>query len=416
MNQRIIYHIDVNSAFLSWQACHMLKTAPDSVDIRTIPSVIGGSEKLRHGIVLAKSSPAKKYNIQTAETLVSARKKCPGLVIVPPDYEIYVRYSSRFIDLLQQYAPVIEQYSIDEVFCDMTGTEKLYGNPVDFAHRLKNIIKKELGFTVNIGVSENKLLAKMASDFEKPDKVHTLFPSEISEKMWPLPVNELFFAGKSSVAKLHSLGIHTIGDLASTDVSILRSVLKKQGEVLWNYANGHDLELVTDHKVPAKGFGNSVTTAFDVTDEYAAGNILLSLCETVGARIRAAKAYISVVTVTIVGNDFSRYSRQTSLPSTTDSTEMIYEISRKLFSEIWNGTPIRLLGVSTGKAQNESYEQLTLFDNTKNDRLKQLDSAIDRIRHQYGEDSLIRASFLETKNAPMTQGMNKAKRNLSNSP
>lgn len=413
---RIIYHIDVNSAFLSWQACHMLKTAPDSVDIRTIPSVIGGSEKLRHGIVLAKSSPAKKYNIQTAETLVSARKKCPGLVIVPPDYEIYVRYSSRFIDLLQQYAPVIEQYSIDEVFCDMTGTEKLYGNPVDFAHRLKNIIKKELGFTVNIGVSENKLLAKMASDFEKPDKVHTLFPSEIREKMWPLPVNELFFAGKSSVAKLHSLGIHTIGELASTDVSILRSVLKKQGEVLWNYANGHDLELVTDHKVPAKGFGNSVTTAFDVTDEYAAGNILLSLCETVGARIRAAKAYISVVTVTIVENDFSRYSRQTSLPSTTDSTEMIYEISRKLFSEIWNGTPIRLLGVSTGKAQNESYEQLTLFDNTKNDRLKQLDSAIDRIRHQYGEDSLIRASFLETKNAPMTQGMNKAKRNLSNSP
>lgn len=413
---RIIYHIDVNSAFLSWQACHMLKTAPDSVDIRTIPSVIGGSEKLRHGIVLAKSSPAKKYNIQTAETLVSARKKCPGLVIVPPDYEIYVRYSSRFIDLLQQYAPVIEQYSIDEVFCDMTGTEKLYGNPVDFAHHLKDIIKKELGFTVNIGVSENKLLAKMASDFEKPDKVHTLFPSEIREKMWPLPVNELFFAGKSSVAKLHSLGIHTIGELASTDVSILRSVLKKQGEVLWNYANGHDLELVTDHKVPAKGFGNSVTTAFDVTDEYAAGNILLSLCETVGARIRAAKAYISVVTVTIVGNDFSRYSRQTSLPSTTDSTEMIYEISRKLFSEIWNGTPIRLLGVSTGKAQNESYEQLTLFDNTKNDRLKQLDSAIDRIRHQYGEDSLIRASFLETKNAPMTQGMNKAKRNLSNSP
>ena len=413
---RIIYHIDVNSAFLSWQACHMLKTTPDSVDIRTIPSVIGGSEKLRHGIVLAKSSPAKKYNIQTAETLVSARKKCPGLVIVPPDYEIYVRYSSRFIDLLQQYAPVIEQYSIDEVFCDMTGTEKLYGNPVDFAHRLKNIIKKELGFTVNIGVSENKLLAKMASDFEKPDKVHTLFPSEIREKMWPLPVNELFFAGKSSVAKLHSLGIHTIGELASTDVSILRSVLKKQGEVLWNYANGHDLELVTDHKVPAKGFGNSVTTAFDVTDEYAAGNILLSLCETVGARIRAAKAYISVVTVTIVGNDFSRYSRQTSLPSTTDSTEMIYEISRKLFSEIWDGTPIRLLGVSTGKVQNESYGQLTLFDNTKNDRLKQLDSAIDRIRHQYGEDSLIRASFLETKNAPMTQGMNKAKRNLSNSP
>ena len=413
---RIIYHIDVNSAFLSWQACHMLKTTPDSVDIRTIPSVIGGSEKLRHGIVLAKSSPAKKYNIQTAETLVSARKKCPGLVIIPPDYEIYVRYSSRFIDLLQQYAPVIEQYSIDEVFCDMTGTEKLYGNPVDFAHRLKNIIKKELGFTVNIGVSENKLLAKMASDFEKPDKVHTLFPSEIREKMWPLPVNELFFAGKSSVAKIHSLGIHTIGELASTYVSIHRSVLIYLGEVLWNYAYGHDLELVTDHKVPAKGFGNSVTTAFDVTDEYAAGNILLSLCETVGARIRAAKAYISVVTVTIVGNDFSRYSRQTSLPSTTDSTEMIYEISRKLFSEIWDGTPIRLLGVSTGKVQNESYEQLTLFDNTKNDRLKQLDSAIDRIRHQYGEDSLIRASFLETKNAPMTQGMNKAKRNLSNSP
>lgn len=412
MNNRIIYHIDVNSAFLSWQACQIKKENPNAADIRTIPAVIGGNEEMRHGIVLAKSPLAKKAGIRTGEPLVHARKKCPGLVIIPPDYNIYVQYSSLFISLLKQYAPVVEQYSIDEAFCDMTGTEKLYGSPVDFAFQLKEQIKNELGFTVNIGISANKLLAKMASDFEKPDKVHTLFPDEIPKKMWPLPVNELFFAGRASVEKLHSMGIRTIGELAAAPVEILKGVMKKQGEMLWNYANGRDLELVTDHETANKGYGNSVTLPYDVTDAEAARNILLSLCETVGARIRAAKAYISVVSVTIVGNDFSRYSRQMSLDSTTNSTEIIYQTACTLFTQTWNKIPIRLLGVSTGKASTESYEQLSLFNSGKREKLKKLDSAIDKIRTSYGEDSVMRASFLASGRSHMTQGMNKAKRDF----
>lgn len=410
MEDRIIYHIDVNSAFLSWQACSILKLHPDATDIRTIPAVIGGNEETRHGIVLAKSPLAKKAGIQTGEPLMSARKKCPGLTVVSPDYREYVKYSAAFMDLLKRYAPVVEQYSIDEAFCDMTGTVRLYGDPVVFARKLKDIIRKELNFTVNIGVSTNKLLAKMASDFEKPDKVHTLFPEEIPEKMWPLPVKELFFVGRASAGKLASLGIRTIGELANTDVELLKNNFKKHGEIMWNYANGHDLEIVTDHQAENKSYGNSITIPYDVTDMDTARIILLSLCETVGARIRASKAYISVVSVTIVGNDFSRISRQRALDSTTCSTEKIYETACKLLEEAWNKTPIRLLGVSTGKATRDSYEQISLFDSEKSEKLKKLDSAIDKIRTNYGEDSVMRASFLSSEHTHMTQGINRAKR------
>lgn len=410
MDERIIYHIDVNNAFLSWQACRMLKDNPEEVDIRTIPAVIGGDEQMRHGIVLAKSPLAKATGIQTGEPLVNARRKCPNLKVYRPIYSEYVKRSEEFIALLKEYAPVVEQYSIDEAFCDMSGTRKLYGDPVAFAHKLKDTIREKLDFTVNIGVSTNKLLAKMASDFEKPDKVHTLFPEEIAEKMWPLPVRELFFVGKKSVAKLESLGIHTIGDLAKTDIQILQTYFKKHGETMWNYANGRDMELVTDHTVDNKGYGNSITLPYDVCDVGIAENILLSLCETVGARIRSAKAYISVISVTIVGNDFSKISKQRALASTTNSTKQIYEIACQLFGEVWDGTPIRLLGVSTGKATHDSYEQITLFDTGKSEKQKKLESAIDKIRSSYGEDSVQRASFLHSGQQHMTQGMNKAKR------
>lgn len=410
MPDTIIYHIDVNSAFLSWQACHDLALDKNAPDIRTVPAVVGGSQKERHGIVLAKSTPAKAYHIHTGEPLAHALKKCPNLLVVPPNFSIYVEKSKEFIEILKRHSPIVEQYSIDEAFCDMSGMEKLHGDPVDFAHTLREEIKNELGFTVNIGVSCNKLLAKMASDFAKPDRVHTLFPDEIARKLWPLPIENLFYVGRSTSQKLHSLGIKTIGDLAHSDLSIIRTHFKKHGEVIWNYANGIDSGILKAHPDANKGYGNSITTHYDITDRENALKILLSLCETVGARIRADSAYIGVVSVTLVDCEFHHVSKQTTLASSTNVTEKIYDAAVPLFDQAWNKAPLRLLGVSTSHASTERYEQYNLFDMDKYDKLSRLNSAIDSIRSRYGEDSVRRACFIDSDTAHMTGGLQKAKR------
>ena len=411
----LIFHIDVNSAFLSWEAARRLQEDPNAQDLRTIDAVIGGSEETRHGVVLAKSPSAKRYGIMTGEPLSHARQKCPHLTIIPPDHELYVASSRKFIHILEEVAPVIEQCSIDEAFCDMSGTEKLYGDPVLFARKLKDRIRNELGFTVNIGISANKLLAKMASDFEKPDKVHTLFPDEMPEKFWPLPVESLYGVGKSTSARLRSLGITTIGALAHTDRKMLLSQFKSQGDYLWESANGISETSLSDSSPATKGYGNSITLPFDVTDAISAHRILLSLCETVGARIRSDKAYISVIQVQIVDCDFHHRSRQMTLPSSTNVTEKIYASAIALFDQAWDQSPIRLLGVSTSKATSENYEQYNLFDRDKFEKLSKLNSAIDQIRSRYGEDSVMRACFVDSEDSPkklhhMTGGMNRAKR------
>lgn len=420
MPESIIYHIDVNSAFLSWEAADRLEKDKTAPDIRTFPSVIGGNEEMRHGIVLAKSPSAKKYGIKTGEPLAHARRKCPALKVFPPNYSLYVKRSEAFMELLKHYAPSVEAYSIDEAFCDMTGTGRLYGDPVAFAHQLKDIIKEELHFTVNIGVSSNRLLAKMASDFEKPDKVHTLFSDEISAKLWPLPVEDLFFVGASTAKKLHSLGIDTIGELARSSHEMIVSVFKTHGDTIWNYANGIEAAELS-HTAPAnKGYGNSLTIHFDVTDSGTAKRVLLSLCETVGARLRAAGAYVSVIQVQIVDTEFHHSSHQMTLPSSTNVTEKIYECVCELFDTAWDHTPIRQLGVYTSKATSESYEQYNLFDLDKYEKLSKLNSAVDKIRTRYGEDAIKRACFVENETASnvparkdishMAGGLNKAKR------
>lgn len=406
----IIYHIDVNSAFLSWAAVARLQNEPDSVDIRTIPAVIGGDESKRHGIVLAKSVSAKSFGIKTGESLANARKKCPQIQVFPPDFTTYVTMSNHFMEYLKEIAPTVEQYSIDEAFCNMSGTKLLYGDCVEYAHKLKDAIREKFGFTVNIGISSNKVLAKMASDFKKPDMVHTLFPSEIAEKMWPLPVGELFFVGNATRQKLSSLGIHTIGDIAKSDKSLLISHFKKHGEVIWNYANGNDVELPTHHSTANKSFGNSMTIQFDVTDRETAKTILLSLCETVGARIRAEHAYIGVVSVNIVDNEFHSMSKQCTLTTQTDVTEIIYNTACSLFDELWNHTPIRLLGVSTSHATTSDFYQFSLFDEEKNAKLSKLNKAIDSIRDKYGDDSIKRARFIDSDHKHMSSGLSNEKR------
>ncbi len=392
MAEKIIFHIDVNSAFLSWEALRLLKLGYET-DIRTIPSIIGGDKAKRHGIVLAKSTPAKRYGIVTAEPIGQALKKYPDLEIFPPHYDYYSMLSSRFIDLLKRYAPIVEQYSIDEAFCDMTGTSGLYGDMIEFAHKLKDIIFNELGFTVNIGVSTNKLLAKMASDFEKPDKVHTLFPEEIPAKLWPLPVKELFFVGKSSYSCMQKLGINTIYDLAHVDENILRLHFKKQGETFHNFANGIATDVLDINEPVNKGYSNSITLPKDLTNVDEAHQILLSLCEVTCQRIRADKAFVNVIGVQIVDSDFNKSSKQLTLDRSTNVTTEVYNAVIKLFDLLWNKEPIRLLGVRTSKASDDNYEQFDLFDNGKHEKFKSLDSAIDKIRDKYGDSSIMRASL-----------------------
>lgn len=410
MPDKIFFHIDVNSAFLSWEACRRLKSDPESPDLRTIASVVGGSEQTRHGIVLAKSTPAKKYNIQTGESLMQARKKCPGLIVVPPTFSYYVKMSSLFISLLKKYAPVVEQYSIDEAFCDMTGTQMLYGPLIQFADRLRNEINDTLGFTVNIGISSNKLLAKMASDFKKPNLTHTLFPYEIKEKMWPLPVGELFFVGKATKKRLANLGIHTIGDIALSDKQLLINNFKKHGEVIWNYANGLDVEFATNHDAANKSYSNITTIQADITDAATAKIIILSLCETVGARMRADKAYISVVSVSILTNGFNRFQRQCTLENPTNVTEIIYQNACRLFDELWDKSPVRQIGISASHATDQDYQQLDFFNQQHNEKLSRLNSAIDDIRTRFGEDSVKRARFINSEHEHMSGGLNKEKR------
>lgn len=409
----IIFHIDVNSAFLSWEAVYRMAHKGGRQDLREIPSAVGGDMAMRHGIILAKSIPAKKYGIQTGETILEARRKCPNLVLVPPNYGLYEKCSAAFMDILREYSDIVEQYSIDEAFVDMTESCRLFGEPVEVAGQIKDHIREELGFTVNVGVSSNKLLAKMASDFKKPDRVHTLYPEEIQAKMWSLPVSDLFFVGRATAKKLFSVGIKTIGELASADPAWLKSILKKQGEVIWGFANGIDLSPVLDKPPANKGYGNSTTTPYDVTDTETADRVLLALAETVGNRLRADSVQIEVVSVGIKYTDLSYYSHQKILQTATNLTWEIYRAAHELFLELWDNGPIRHLGIHTSRViSGDFYRQPTLFDEVDYEKLEKLDKTVDSLRERYGMDSVMRAAFLKQKIDHMSGGISREKRTV----
>lgn len=409
----VIFHIDVNSAFLSWEAVYRLYHLGGKVDLRKEVAAVGGDMAMRHGIILAKSIPAKQYRIHTGESITEALQKCPHLTLVPPNYGLYEQCSAAFMKVLGDYSPCVEQYSIDEAFMDMTGTEGLWGDPVDAANRIRNQIRDELGFTVNIGISENKLLAKMASDFRKPDMVHTLWKREIEEKMWPLPVSDLFFVGRATAKKLFQLGIYNIGQLANTDPNILRYHLKKHGEVIWAFANGMDVSVVQDEPPANKGYGNSTTIAFDVTDASTAKLVLLALAETVGTRLREAKVRAEVVAVGVKSYDLQYASHQMVLTNATNITVEIYQSACRLFDELWNGTPIRHLGIHTSRIRDGlDMRQLDMFDTMDYEKMERMDAAVDRIRQRYGNDSLKRAAFVKSPIDHMSGGISREKRTV----
>lgn len=397
MYPRIIFHVDVNSAFLSWEAVYRMKVLGEILDLRNIPSAVGGDISKRHGIILAKSTLAKQYNIVTGEPIQQALQKCPNLVLVPPRHDLYEQYSRQLLQVLYQYTPDIEPFSIDEAFLDMTGACINYKSPEDAANTMKEQVKRELGFTVNIGISSNKLLAKMASDFKKPNLIHTIFPCEIPSKMWPLPLEELFFVGRSTSKILQSLGLKTIGDIANTDIHILKAHLgTKHGQIIYNNARGINEDLVETSVSPNKGYGNSTTLSQDVTDYETANLVLLSLSETVAARLRADDVKCNCITVELTDCDFNHQSHQTTILSPTNTTNIIYQTACQLLTEFWKGSPLRLLGVRATKLSTEDYTQISLFDLSTNEKLEKLDKALDNIRGRFGKNSIKRASFLET--------------------
>ena len=412
MADRYIFHVDANSAFLGWSAAYRVNILGEKEDLREIPSIVGGDQEKRHGIVLAKSVPAKKYGIQTGEAIVTALQKCPELVVIPPDYGLYVTASRAFISKLKKYSDNVIQYSIDEAWAVFDGFESLYGRGqmVSFAHDLKDEIKEDLGFTVNIGISNNFLLSKMAGDFSKPDKVHTLFPEEI-EKMWRLPVSELFFVGKATTRKLFDLGIRTIGELAQADEEMIKAHLKTPGLIVQGYARGEDLQPYMFTHEANKGYGNSLTAPQDIMTMEYARHLLLSLCETVGARLRTDQVKISVVAVHITTYEFQYSNKQMQLLTATDVTEEIYSAACQVFGRLWDRrTPIRQIGVHTSKVQSDAGRQYNLFDMQKYDRLEVLNRTIDNIREKYGEDSVFRASFLKSNVTHMSGGLDKERR------
>ena len=392
--QRLIFHVDVNSAFLSWEAAKRVKQGLP--DLREIPSCIGGDPKKRTGIVVAKSIPAKKYGIQTGEPMGMALQKCPDLVCVPSDFALYDRCSKAFKSICASYAPVMESFSIDEVFLDMTGTGQIYPNPVATACEIKDRIYRELGFTVNVGISTNKLLAKMASDFEKPNKVHTLYPEEVPRKMWPLPVRDLLFLGKASEKKLVQNGIRTIGDLARANEKEIQMLLgEKAGHQLYLSANGIDDSPVKAQREEAKGISVETTFDEDIVSYEQIFPILLSQCDIVAARMRREGKKCNCVAVSFRTLEFKNKSHQRKLDNPTDVTNEIYQNVRQLFQESWSGQPLRLIGVALTGLTEDDFIQMSLFeDPKKREQQKKLDEAMDNIRKKFGNDKISRASTM----------------------
>ena len=383
--RRIIFHIDVNSAFLSWTAVKMMREGHP--DIRLIPSVVSGDPNDRRSIITAASIPAKRLGIKTAQPVSMALRTYPKLLIVGGDWMWYKECSEGFIEICRSYSPVLQQFSIDECFLDMTF--RCYGkDPVQIATDLKDEIKGKLGFTVNVGVGSNKLLAKMASDFEKPDKVHTLWESEVEEKMWPLGVRDLLWVGKKTEEKLISYGIRTIGDLANLGMeSLVRLVGQKFALQLHENANGHDSSPVETEVAEAKSYSAERTFSQDLTDPKDIDKALFKVACIVAHRIRRDNFRASTVSMFIKHKDFTVAQKQCQTAQPTDVTAVILNEARKMLSEVWDGvTPIRQVGLGVSKLTHESAIQMSLFEDPKLEYYREWDRQYDE-RKAKAEDA-----------------------------
>ncbi|MCI8346726.1 MAG: DNA polymerase IV [Bacilli bacterium] len=395
MGKRIIFHVDVNNAFLSWTALYLLKHGYQ-VDIRNIPSIIGGDESTRHGIVLAKSMVAKKYGIKTAETLYLAKKKCPTVKVFSPNYEWYYEQSRLFHEYLKKYTPTIQRYSVDEAYLDFTGTSYIYKDYVGLAYKLKREIKELFGFTVNVGIANNMLCAKMASDFEKPDKVHTLFFKEVRSKMWPLPIEDLFMVGKKTAERLKKMGIDTIGKLANADIVLLRKHFKNQAQFLKDSANGVDYNKVEKLETKNPSISVSETLPKDITDLSLLEDVLFRQASEVSSQLRSKNKYCNTVAIIYKNSSFKSYSKQTKLENSTNDTGKIFKEAKQLLKIGWRQDPIRLIGLRLADLTDCAHKQISLFEQEDyRGDTEQFQRTIDEINNKFGANTLIPASIIK---------------------
>lgn len=394
MKERIIFHIDVNNAFLSWTAVALLKKGY-KIDIRTIPSIIAGDEQKRQGIVLAKSPIAKKYGIKTAETIYQAKKKCPHIQIFSPDFKIYYKQSKNLFNYLKQYSPLIEQFSIDECFLDMTGTNYLYKDYLKLADKIRTEIYNLFGFTVNIGIGNNKLCAKMASDFEKPDKVHTLYKNEIEQKLWPLDVENLFMCGKKSKIILNNLNIYTIKDLAYFDSKTLEKYFKNQAKYLKEAAWGIDYSKVETTKTSKnQSISISETLPFDILDKEKIKEVLFRQIQEITRELRQKKLFARTIAIIYKNKNFISYSAQTKLNNPSDNTSEIFKVLINLFEKSFKNEPIRLIGIRLTDLQKTKEKQISIFDtNLEEKENSKIEKTMDKINNKFGKSLVAPASL-----------------------
>ncbi len=382
-------HIDVNNAFLSWSAIDLLNKGA-KYDIRNSYAVIGGDEKMRRGIVLAKSMPAKKQGVVTAETLYSAKKKCPALRIYPPNFEFYHIMSKKMFDILYSYTPDIEIASIDECYLDYGKIKKINGDEVEFAYKIQKEIYDKLGFTVNVGVANNKLCAKMASDFSKPYKVHTLFDYEVKDKMYPLPIGDLFGVGKKTAKVLKEMGILTIGDLANASEEDLRKTFKNQTTYLINSARGIDNSEVISYRTDPKCISTTETLPTDAFNINEVKELLKHQSEKIGLELRKEKKYAYVIAAILKNKDFQSMTKQIKILNPTNISKDIYNIALKQMEQIWDKNGVRLVGIRVSGLVSNYYFQASVFDSNveKEEKKEKLEHTVDEIKEKYGIDKI----------------------------
>lgn len=391
-SNRVILHCDLNNFFASVEAFY-------DPSLKDVPMAVCGSVEERHGIVLAKNEYAKKYGVKTAEAVWQAKNKCPNLVCVSPHYDRYVDFSHRVRKIYEEYTDTVEPFGIDECWLDVTGSRLLFGTGEEIADTLRKRIKEEIGLTISVGVSFNKIFAKLGSDMKKPDAVTVLTAENFKEKIWHLPADSIIGVGKSTIKALNRIGLRTIGDVANCKERILEIELGKMGAELWKNCNGFNNSPVVKSELfpAAKSYSKGMTPPKSLENNNQVRALFLFLSESVAHSMRCDGVFASLVTVSIRDDNLITVNRQRRLTKPTRIVEKLTDTAMELFTENWEWTKnVRSVTIRVSDFVNEdSLSQYSLFeDNQKSDKLEKLQDNIDKIREKYGKESIVRATTM----------------------